>query len=281
MSEYDPAAIEPWGNFADELADKPYIQRQMRHHWQVDDWTWDDWAPHVAASLGAVSCVDHCLGMLMDALERLGIADNTLLVYSTDHGDLLGSHGMFDKHNVLYEEILRVPLLMRWPGRIAPGGESHDAVSNCLDLAPTFLELAGRELPERIDGGLIGALAAAPVAARVVVIHANHPREIGPRVVEALRRLAGSGVRLLNQAVLLAGVNDELAVQAELGEVLFEAGVLPYYLHQLDPVAGAAHFAVADERARALHRELRETQPGYLVPRLVRELPGEPSKTPL
>jgi L-lysine 2,3-aminomutase len=81
--------------------------------------------------------------------------------------------------------------------------------------------------------------------------------------------------------VLLAGVNDDVDTLAMLCERLFELGVLPYYIHQLDPVRGAAHFAVPDHLARALHNELRERLPGYLVPRLVREVAGDPAKRPL
>jgi Lysine 2,3-aminomutase len=93
-----------------------------------------------------------------------------------------------------------------------------------------------------------------------------------------LQALREAGVILLNQSVLLRGVNDDTAILAELSETLFDHGILPYYLHLLDPVAGSAHFAIADEKARALHRQLRAQLPGYLLPRLVREVPGEPSK---
>ena len=86
---------------------------------------------------------------------------------------------------------------------------------------------------------------------------------------------------LLNQSVLLRRVNDDARVLAELSERLFQAGVLPYYLHQLDPVQGAAHFEVTDDSARALLAGVRERLPGYLVPRLVRELRGAPSKLPV
>ena len=98
------------------------------------------------------------------------------------------------------------------------------------------------------------------------------------RALDALYR---RGITLLNQSVLLKGVNDNAPVLAELSERLFQCHVLPYYLHMLDPVAGAAHFRVDDDRARAIMRELRRRLPGYLVPRLVREEEGELSKIPL
>ncbi|MGE5154994.1 MAG: EF-P beta-lysylation protein EpmB [Bdellovibrio bacteriovorus] len=135
-------------------------------------------------------------------------------------------------------------------------------------------------LPQRVGPELcrmLGALRRSPV----LVIHANHPRELGGGVPAALDRLRAAKVSLLNQSVLLGGVNDDLDTLAALSEGLFAAGVLPYYLHQLDPVQGAAHFQVSDARARALIESLRERLPGYLVPRLVREVAGDPAKRPL
>jgi len=135
-------------------------------------------------------------------------------------------------------------------------------------------------LPERIDDEFIRWLGALPWPT-TVVLHANHPRELDASVASACGRLRDSGAVLLNQAVLLRGVNDAAAVLADLSERLFDCGVLPYYLHQLDRVAGAAHFEVNDARARVLIDELRARLPGYLVPRLVREIAGAPGKTPL
>jgi EF-P beta-lysylation protein EpmB len=135
-------------------------------------------------------------------------------------------------------------------------------------------------LPERVDGELAGWLAALPFR-RVVVLHANHANELDAAVADACARLAAAGVTVLNQSVLLRRINDEVSALEALSERLFECGVLPYYLHQLDRVQGAAHFEVDDARARALVRELTARLPGYLVPRLVREVAGAPSKMPL
>ena len=132
-------------------------------------------------------------------------------------------------------------------------------------------------LPERVDGALttwIGSLGL-PV---VVVVHANHSDEIDDEVRRALAALTATGVTLLNQAVLLAGVNDSANALSDLSESLFGAGVLPYYLHMLDPVSGAAHFEVSGDDAKRLHAELAARLPGYLVPKLVREVPGAPAK---
>lgn len=133
-------------------------------------------------------------------------------------------------------------------------------------------------LPERIDATFLAWLRALPLQT-VIVVHANHPREIDARVAGALDKLRGAGATLFNQAVLLRGVNDDAQTLASLSEALFEAGVVPYYLHLLDRVRGAAHFEVEERRARELISALRDRLPGYLVPRLVRELPGRPAKT--
>ena len=132
-------------------------------------------------------------------------------------------------------------------------------------------------LPARVDEALLGWLGDLPVTP-VVVVHCNHPRELDAETGAALGRLRAAGVQVLNQAVLLRGVNDSAAVLAELSERLLEAGALPYYLHLLDRVAGAAHFEVPEAEARALVAELRRRLPGYLVPRLARERPGAPAK---
>ena len=135
-------------------------------------------------------------------------------------------------------------------------------------------------LPERVDAGLLEWLARLPWPV-AIVLHANHANEFDTGVDTALAGLRGTGAQLLNQAVLLRGVNDSVEALAELGERSFAAGVLPYYLHQLDRVAGVAHFEVPDPEARALHAALAARVSGYLVPRLVREVAGDTGKRPL
>ncbi|MEO8748309.1 MAG: EF-P beta-lysylation protein EpmB [Rhodanobacter sp.] len=135
-------------------------------------------------------------------------------------------------------------------------------------------------LPERIDEALLAWLEALPQQ-KVVVLHANHANEFDNSVDAACTRLRACGATLLNQSVLLRGINDDASALADLSERMFAAGVLPYYLHQLDRVQGIAHFEVDDTRAMALIEELRVRLPGYLVPRLVRELPGEAGKRAL
>lgn len=135
-------------------------------------------------------------------------------------------------------------------------------------------------IPQRVCDALLAWLAESRLQI-VMVIHANHPAELDTDTQQALNRLKQAGVTLLNQSVILKGVNDTARVLADLSERLFECGVLPYYLHAFDPVEGAHHFEVSDDRARELVRELIGTLPGFLIPRLVREVPDRPGKTPL
>lgn len=135
-------------------------------------------------------------------------------------------------------------------------------------------------IPQRVTPELLERLQRSRLQ-KVMVVHVNHARELDEAVRQALRQVQAAGVTLLNQAVLLRGVNDEVNTLQELSKQLFSAGVLPYYLHLLDPVQGAAHFDVPDTEAVALVNSLLELLPGYLVPKLVREEPGRPSKSPI
>ena len=135
-------------------------------------------------------------------------------------------------------------------------------------------------LPERIDDGFLGAWSGLRLQ-KVVVVHANHAREIDDAVRTAIARLRAADTTVLNQAVLLRGINDRAQDLVELSEALFDAGALPYYLHALDPVAGAAHFDLPAETAQRLLAQVASRLPGFLVPRLVREEPGAPAKTML
>jgi len=132
-------------------------------------------------------------------------------------------------------------------------------------------------LPERITDEFVGWLRALQLET-VIVIHANHPNEINDAVRSAILKLRHADIMLLNQSVLLKSVNDNVAVLKELSESLFAIGVLPYYLHVLDKVDGAAHFDISRDRAKQLAEELRKQLPGYLVPRLVCEEAGAESK---
>lgn len=133
-------------------------------------------------------------------------------------------------------------------------------------------------LPERVTPELCMALRDSRLQA-ILVIHANHAREIDARLGGILASLREAGVTLLNQAVLLRGVNDDVDTLVDLSEALFAQGVLPYYLHLLDKARGTVHFDLPETRALLLHDDLRRRLPGYLVPRLVREEAGKPYKS--
>jgi len=135
-------------------------------------------------------------------------------------------------------------------------------------------------IPERVTDALVDMLRESRLTP-VVVMHANHANELDESVAWSIARLADAGVVLLNQAVLLSGVNDSVEEQAMLSERLIGLRVLPYYLHQLDRVTGAAHFEVPVPQGLKIIEELRALLPGYAVPRYVREVAGASSKTDL
>lgn len=135
-------------------------------------------------------------------------------------------------------------------------------------------------LPARITKPLIQIFAELPIPV-IIVTHINHAQEIDDEVINKFKLLKSNNVTLLNQSVLLKGINDESKVLVQLSESLFKAGILPYYLHQLDPVSGASHFNVTDTNARKLLKIMLQKLPGFLVPRLVRELAEFSSKIPL
>ena len=135
-------------------------------------------------------------------------------------------------------------------------------------------------IPERVTDDLIEWLRGTRLTP-IVVIHANHANELDGAVADALARLADAGIPLLNQSVLLRGINDNVEALTLLSERLVDLRVMPYYLHQLDRVTGAAHFEVSEARGRELVEQMRSRLPGYAVPRYVREVAGAANKVPL
>ena len=151
-SMYDPGSIPEPANFADDLVHKPAVQRAKRQHWGTDRMDWAHWQPILAHYYGEISLIDHQLGRLLDKLDALGIAEDTVVVYTADHGDTMGAHNIWNKDYTMYDEIYSVPLVMRWPGVVTPGSQSAAFTHHFLDLPLTFLELAGAPIP----GGLPG-----------------------------------------------------------------------------------------------------------------------------
>lgn len=132
-------------------------------------------------------------------------------------------------------------------------------------------------LPDRVTPELLRLLTETRLRS-IFVIHANHARELTADAADAVERLVTAGMPVLNQAVLLRGVNDSVLALADLCRTCVNLGVLPYYLHQLDRVSGAAHFEVSESRGLELVDELRSQLPGYAIPRYVRERPGGTAK---
>ena len=133
-------------------------------------------------------------------------------------------------------------------------------------------------IPSRIDDELLQWMTASRLQPTLVV-HSNHPNEIDDAVEAGLHRLQENRIQVFNQSVLLKGVNDSAKTLVTLSERLYDCRVNPYYLHLLDPVKGAAHFDVCESSATQIYAEMQATLPGFLLPRLVRELPGKAAKT--
>ncbi|TYK65846.1 EF-P beta-lysylation protein EpmB [Colwellia echini] len=135
-------------------------------------------------------------------------------------------------------------------------------------------------IPTRVTKKLVSLLKNTRLKA-VVVLHINHPNEINDELVQALEPLRSARIPLFNQSVLLRGINDNANVLTQLSEALFDAGIQPYYLHLFDAVQGAAHFDVTEANAITIVKEMMASLPGFLMPKLVREISGQANKTPI
>jgi arylsulfatase A-like enzyme len=151
---YDPAEIPEWEGFRETFEGKPYIQRQQLYSWGIEDFTWDNWAPIVARYYGVISQLDDAVGRVLKALDELAAANDTIVIFTADHGDMCGSHRMMDKHYILYDDVVRVPMIVRLPDQREAGRVCHDFVYNFLDLPPTLLELLELNGPdsEKLQG---------------------------------------------------------------------------------------------------------------------------------
>lgn len=148
-SMYQPGDMIPWDSFADSMANKPYIQHQQLVNWQLQDRTWQDWSRTVALYFGMISQIDDAVGLMLGRLADLGLAEDTVVLYTSDHGDLCGGHGLIDKHYVLYDDVIRVPLIVRDPNHSRIGQRIRSFVSH-LDLGATIADLC--RLPD-VDPG--------------------------------------------------------------------------------------------------------------------------------
>jgi arylsulfatase A-like enzyme len=156
-SMYDPSEIEPWGNYAETFDGKPRVHEQYLHYRGVDSFDWETWAEAVAKYFGFMTLIDDQIGRILDALDEFGLTDETAVVHTSDHGDLTGSHRLFNKGPMMYDETYRIPLVVRWPGVVEPGSQST-AFVRLHDLMPTFCEWADIEPSEELHARSIQPL---------------------------------------------------------------------------------------------------------------------------
>ncbi|MBL4701482.1 MAG: sulfatase-like hydrolase/transferase, partial [Phycisphaeraceae bacterium] len=149
---YPPQNIKPWPSFPDPLKNKPYSQQRVIQNWGLQDWQWHQWQPIVSRYLAEITLLDAQLGRILDDLQQRGILDNTLIIYTTDHGDMCGAHGMIDKHFNMYDDIMRVPLIMRWPNHVQANQTSDAFVIHEMDLASTICTAAQVPCPQTFEG---------------------------------------------------------------------------------------------------------------------------------
>ncbi|WP_255170561.1 sulfatase-like hydrolase/transferase [Natrononativus amylolyticus] len=149
-SMYDASEVVPWESYAETYDGKPAVHEQFLHYRGVADFDWDTWAEAVAKYWGFVSLIDDQFGRILEAVDELDLADDTMIVHASDHGDFTGSHRQFNKGPLMYEETYHVPLQVRWPGVVEPGTRCEAPV-HLHDLAPTFLEVGDAPIPEEFD----------------------------------------------------------------------------------------------------------------------------------
>jgi len=147
---YDGSEIPPWPNFGDNYTNKPAGHQRKNQEWALQDKDWNWWSKVVAMYYANVSYLDFCCGIILDALENEGLNEETLVVFTSDHADSIGSHNHFEKGGTMYEEVLRIPLMMRWPGKTCAESVDSHFVRN-MDLMPTFIRAAGGIPPGDID----------------------------------------------------------------------------------------------------------------------------------
>ncbi len=183
---YDPETIEPWDGYGDSFCCKPYCHKQQTVSWGTDGMTWEkDFRYMAARYFGVISQLDQAIGRILDALERTGQKENTIIAFTSDHGDMCGSHQMLDKHYVLYDDICRVPLLVRVPG-VRPRVCGR-FVSNCLDLPFSFIEWLGLAHPDVEHGRLLPLAERDDAAARERIVSTSNGQQFGLYTTRMIR----------------------------------------------------------------------------------------------
>ena len=176
-SMYDPKDIPPWDGFGDPFVNKPYCHRQQTLSWGTQDMTWDDFAPMVARYYGLISQLDDAIGRILDTVRACGAWDDTIIVFTSDHGDLCGSHQMLDKHYVLYDDVCRVPLIVRTPGVSARVCDRF--VSNALDLPYSIIRWLNPPAPEVEHGRPLPLTESDDASARETITSTGNGQQFG------------------------------------------------------------------------------------------------------
>lgn len=182
---YRPEEIERWSGFGDTFENKPYCHKQQTLNWNTEGLTWKDFAPMVARYYGLISQLDDAIGRILNKLEDLGQLEQTIVVFTSDHGDMCGSHNMLDKHYVLYDDIIRVPLLVRIPG--VSHLECSSFVSNCLDLPVCITKWFDLETPEVVHGRPLPMTREEDLAGRTCICVTSNGQQFGLYSTRALR----------------------------------------------------------------------------------------------
>jgi arylsulfatase A-like enzyme len=215
----------------------PHIQRRIEHHLRADPWLRK---AHRAGYLGNLAFVDTCIGTVLDGLERLGLAENTIVVYTSDHGEMEGDHGLFQKF-CLFEPSARVPLIVSWPGRL-PQGVVTEALTEYMGLYPTLAELAG--LPEPTSAPLVPSLETpSQLDARSFAEIVRHPD------------LPGSDAAFCEYA--LRSDVPQYMVRTRRWKYIHNCGSLDE-LYDLEQDPGEFHNCVQDPGLTSVRDELRE-----------------------
>lgn len=152
---YDPADVARWGNFDEPFTNKPLIQQKELLRWNCSHLTWPDWQKVIATYWGYCTFIDDQIRKILDCLKATHLADNTIIIYSTDHGAMLGSHRLFNLGMHMYDETYHIPLVVSWPG-VTRRASVCDSFVSLVDLMPTILEMGGAQVPREIDGRSLG-----------------------------------------------------------------------------------------------------------------------------
>ena len=182
---YRPEDIEPWEGWGDTFENKPYIHKQQTFSWGTNELTWKDFRPMVALYYGWITQLDDAVGKILDALESTGQKEDTVILFTSDHGDMCASHSMLDKHYVLYDDIIRVPFLARIPG--VQARTSGAFVMNCLDIPFAIRRFTGLEDDPGAHGRMLPLTADEDMLSPDEVLVTSNGQQFGLYTTRAIR----------------------------------------------------------------------------------------------